>query len=188
VFVNPPTADRGNAEFHRASAYLSRFVRAQAAATSQLVGFGWVPSPTAPADFPSLQRAYWKSCLSGRPLSVSDQHCEGTIYAGRDANLAFRFWHDLTHVALEAGFDLDGELAVASAQLDVLQAAGRGPASLEYVMLHHDTIGQTICSAVAGDFPEEQACFVRRCITESLGQTVRDQVFGRWNGFTKVTS
>lgn len=164
---------QGSALLQQGTVNLSSFVRGQARATAELVGFAWLPRPDAPSDYGSLRRAYLASRLTGEPLAVSDEHSEGTIYDGADTNYAFRFWHDVTHVRLGAGFDLDGELAVAVAHLDVLRAAGWGPGTLEYGLLHADTAGQTIFGAATGAFPEEQACFARMCITDSLASAIR---------------
>jgi hypothetical protein len=47
------------------------------------------------------------------PLPINPQSAEGSIYSDVPTNIAFRAWHDGTHVALNAGFDHDGELRVA---------------------------------------------------------------------------
>lgn len=155
---------------------LNRFVRVEAANVARHVGFGWRGDPQAPADYHSLLSAYVRSRATGRPLPVSDQHSDTTIYTTAEANLAFRFWHDLTHVRLGRGFDLAGEMAVASAQLDVLRAAGLGPGSLEYELFHIDTVGQTLCGAATGEFPRDQACFARTSIELDLSRAIRAEL------------
>ena len=124
-----------NSTFDTARARLDRFVRAQAGAMRDLAGFGWQGDPHAPGDFRGLTEAYVRSQLSGVPLPVSDAHSDQTIFGSRRGNLAFRFWHDLTHLRLGRGFDLDGEIEVANAQLDVARASGFGPGTLEFELL-----------------------------------------------------
>jgi hypothetical protein len=143
---------------------------------AQIVGFGWKGDPHAPGDYRSLLRAYVRSQVSGQPLPVSDEHTEPTVYGSLEANLALRFWHDLTHVRLHQGFDLDGEIEVASAQLDVLAAAGFQPGSLEYELLHADTLGQTVCAVATGDFPKDQVCFARVSLGSSLTAAIRSEL------------
>lgn len=163
----------------QAGANLSRFVDSQAKALEVLLGFRWIARRDAPGDFTTLRRAYVRSCLSGEPLPVSDEHSAETIYGQAASNHAFRFWHDVTHIRVGCGFDLDGEIAVATAHLDVLRAAGWGPGSLEYHLLHADTLGQVLCSVATGDFPDDQVCFARRALTTSVSEAVRAEVVGR---------
>ena len=90
--------------------------------------------------------------------------------------MAFRFWHDFTHVRLGRGFDLDGEVEVATSQLDVLDAAGFRPGSLEFELFHADTLGQTISGVATGDFPSNQLCFARLSIESSLTFAIRTEM------------
>jgi hypothetical protein len=164
--------------FEVAVANLGQFVLVQATATQQLAGFGWRGGPDAPADYGGLLRAFLRSQTTGTPLPVSDRFDEPTIYGSRVANLAFRFWHDVTHVRLHRGFDLQGELDVAEAQLGVLRAAGFRSGSLEYELLHADTMGQTLCGTATGGFPQDQTCFARVAVTSSLALAIRRELAG----------
>jgi len=155
---------------------LARVVCIEAEAMARLTGFGWQGDPQAPADYRSLLTAYARSQATGCPLPVSSDHNHATIYSGAPGNLAFRFWHDVTHVRLARGFDLDGEIEVALAQLDVLRALGFRPGSLEFELLHADTLGQTLCGAATGNFPHDQLCFARSTIGSSLAQAIRAQL------------
>jgi len=155
---------------------LNRFVLVQAGATAQLVGFGWQADPDAPADYRSLLTAYVRSQVTGCPLPVSNAYTEPSIYGTTEGNLAFRFWHDVTHVRLHQGFDLDGEIEVATAQLDVLGAAGFQPGSLEFELFHADTLGQTLCGLATGDFPRDQMCFARLSLESSLTLAIRTEL------------
>lgn len=160
----------------QAGTNLSRFVDSQARAFEALFGFGWIACREAPSDFTALRRAYLRSCLTGQPLPVSDEHSAETIYGQAASNYAFRFWHDVTHVRLGCGFDLDGEIAVATAHLDVLRAAGWGPGTIEHHLLRADTLGQLLCSVATGGFPDDQACFARLALATSIPEAVRAEV------------
>jgi hypothetical protein len=172
---NRPATLLPAASFDAARGNLHRFVLIEASAMKQMVGFGWRGDPAAPADYRALLQAYIRSQLTGAPLPVSDEHIESTIYGDDEGNLAFRFWHDVTHVRLGRGFDLDGEIEVARAQLDVIEAAGFRPGSLEFELLHADTLGQTLCGAATGGFPADQTCFARLSLTSSLTWAIRHQ-------------
>ena len=164
--------------FDGARANLRRFVQIEAGASAQMVGFGWQGDPDAPADYRSLLHAYARSQLTGAPLPVSDEHMERTIYVDGVGNLAFRFWHDITHLRLGEGFDLDGEIEVSRAHLDVLAAAGFPPGSLEFELFHADTLGQTLCGVATGHFPTDQICFARLSLTSSLTWAIRHHLEG----------
>jgi len=159
-----------------ACANLDQFVFIEATAMAQMVGFAWQGDPQAPADYRGLLKAYIRSQVTGCPLPVSNGHSEPSIYEGGRGNLAFRFWHDLTHVRLHRAFDLDGEVEVANAQLDVLAAAGFGAGSLEYELFHADTLGQTLCGVATGDFPQDQLCFARLSLESSLTLAIRAEL------------
>jgi hypothetical protein len=173
---NRPAAISPAGSFETARANLRRFVLIQAGALAQMVGFGWRGDPQAPADYRSLLQAYARSQLTSAPLPVSAEHTQRTIYGDDEGILAFRYWHDVTHLRLGRGFDLDGEIEVANTHLDVLNAAGFKPGSLEFELLHADTLGQTLCGAATGGFPADQICFARLSLTSSLTWAIRNQL------------
>lgn len=107
---------------------------------------------------------------------MSNLQCEPSIYLRVEANVAFRFWHDLTHLRLGRGFDVDGEIAVAQAHLAVLRAFGWREGSIEFELLHRDTLGQTLCNALTGGFPPDQWCFARLGIATTLGTAIRREL------------
>jgi len=166
----------GNRQLADAKANLRRFIGCQAEATARLVGFRWIPTSDAPNDFLALRRAFLASSLTGRPLPVSDEHSYSTIYACPETNYAFRFWHDVVHVRLNSAFDIDGEITVARAQLDVLRAAGWGPGTLEFELLHADTLGQALCVTATGSFPPAQECFALRSVIGSVRSAIQREL------------
>jgi hypothetical protein len=169
----PDISMRGNELLKEASNNLSRFVMSQAKAFEVLLGFAWKPEKDAPSKFSTLKAAYLSSLITGNPLPVSDEHSAMTIYDSPTTNYAFRFWHDVTHIRLDQGFDLDGEMTVARSHLAVLTAAGWGEGTLEYELLRADTLGQTLCNETTGGFPLDQPCFARRAITTTIGRAIR---------------
>jgi hypothetical protein len=152
---------------------LERIVVGLATYARQLEGFGWIVDPDAPAEYDALCHAYTRSKATGCPLPVSSRHNGGTIYRSRAANVAFRFWHDLTHVKLGCDFDLEGETRVAMAQLDILRGFGFEPRSPEYRLLFADTFGQTVYNLVIESFPGDQAGFVRTATMSSIAEAIR---------------
>lgn len=155
------------------AAELERFVLGLATYAGQLEGFGWVGDPDAPSDYDTLCRAYAHSQATGSPLPVSNRHDERTIYPTSDGNMAFRFWHDVTHVKLGCDFGLEGETRVAMAQLDILRGFGFDPRSPEYRLLFADTFGQTVYNLVVENFPDDQQGFVRTALVTSLADAIR---------------
>jgi hypothetical protein len=71
---------------------------------------------------------------------------------------------------------------VAEAQLGVLRAAGFRAGSLEYELLHADTLGQTLCGAATGGFAQDQTCFARAAVTSSLALAIRSELIGNNRG------
>ena len=157
-----------------AATELERFVLGLATYAGQLEGFGWVGDPDAPNDYDALCRAYAHSKATGSPLPVSNRHDERTIYRTRAGNMAFRFWHDVTHVKLGCDFGLEGETRVAMAQLDILRGFGFDPRSPEYRLLFADTFGQTVYNLVVESFPDDQATFVHTTLADGLAEAIRE--------------
>lgn len=156
----------------RARMNLTDFVYTAAKAAAERVGFGWTPEPDAPSTYECLREAFDRSSRSGVDLPVSSLYCEGTIFAGPSANHAMRFWHDTNHVELDRGFEVDDEYEVAEFQLEVTRRAGFGHRTLEYRLMHADSIGQTYCLAVLGRFPHDQIRFAIWCVEDGLDEAV----------------
>ncbi|MEI2671068.1 MAG: hypothetical protein V9G13_08040 [Marmoricola sp.] len=142
---------------------LSRFVRQQADQTTEEVGFGWIGTPEAPATYPQLRAAFQHSVKSGDPLPVSNQYCDDTVFVEPSDNVAFRYWHDVSHCRLGLSFALPDEWELTLWHLDQLAAAGYPPPTLEYQLLRLDLLGQIILLGIAGRFPFNQGEFTRTC-------------------------
>lgn len=142
---------------------LSRFVRQQADQAAEKVGFGWIGTPEAPATYPQLRAAFAHSTKTGEPLPVSSEYCDDTVFMEPSDNVAFRFWHDVSHCRLGLSFALPDEWELTLWHLDQLLAAGYAPSSLEYQLLRLDLLGQVILLGIAGRFPFNQGEFTRTC-------------------------
>jgi len=159
---NMPASIRQRA---RARTNLSALVRCQAEAAASFYSITWEPSHAAPSTFHDLQVCVHRACSNWTAgVPVSDQFSDHTIFMSPQDNYAMRFWHDITHVRLDADFGIEGEASVAEAHLDVLASYGFGPESLEYQLLKADTLGQLWYNAATGTFPEDQSAFVHSVV------------------------
>lgn len=137
---------------------LSEFVNQQARVTTVMVGFGYRASECAPSSFSELQSEFKLSKWTCLPLRVSCLHSASSIFKP-EVNLAFRFWHDCTHISEGADFARPGEAVVAQEQLRQLEVAGYKPRSLVWQLLFCETFGQTECAHRTGSFPSDQRLF-----------------------------
>ena len=139
---------------------LSQFVELMAGQTRPRLGFGWEARLDAPNTWRDL-RAAWKHSLStGDPLPVFDGANSSAIFATPEAHLAYRFWHDITHLERNRNFTNPHELDMASYHL--LQAEKRGleRGSLPWRLLHADAVGQVLHWSVIHEFVINQRVFV----------------------------
>jgi hypothetical protein len=151
---------------------LSSFIEKLAAETAEELGVGWRASPCAPSSLAELT-AEFRSCqFSGLPVRISSLYCDSTIYVSPATNQAFRFVHDSRHVFLQAGFETEPELLVASCHLARLKRAGFGPDSIEFRLLYADTVGQTLFLAETGRFVADQQRFALRCLNLPLAAAI----------------
>lgn len=151
-------------EVVEARACLTAFVERQADETAIGVGFGWRPDSSAPNTYGALQQAFDRSMARDEDLPISDLYCDSTVYLDPQANICFRFWHDVTHVRRGLSFDLDDELELALWHLSELERAGHGPTTLPWRLLHADLVGQVHVMALCGRFPLDQWRFVLNCL------------------------
>jgi len=101
---------------------------------------------------------------TGRMI-VTDANSETTIYGRASVNVAFRAWHDATHLETGADFSLEGESAVCEAQCKrvALHASPQSfPAQARRFaeIIRAEIIGQARHFATHGVFPVAQAAFV----------------------------
>lgn len=140
------------------------------------VGIGYEPSSEAPSTFKAL-KAEWSECMrTRRPMRVYDGACEGTVYGSAPANWAFRFWHDVLHVAHGLTFKPDDEVKLGLMQVKAV-ADAFGADSLEALVMLTDTTAQTEHYRLTGRFVDDQAAFVLDVAPRiHAGLTVRQAV------------
>lgn len=139
---------------------LAGAVLQQASITKRRLGFGWKPTHVAPDTLEELRDEYRASSRSKgrRQFRVWSGGSDATVYGSPDANYAFRFWHDITHV--ESGLGLTFQEELETAQLQVNQLAGAGIPAGAVDLFRIDTQGQThYADLTGGAFPADQLAF-----------------------------
>lgn len=155
---------------------LSRFVSSQAHQAADTLGFGWLATAEAPNDFQSLLTAFRESSTTGNALAISNQHCDQTVYSSEAENVHMRFWHDTAHVRSGLTFSASDELLLAQHHLEQAEVAGFTKDSLEYQLLHADTVGQTKCLMRLHRYPDDQLGFAVRTVKYGLGPAIEFEV------------
>lgn len=146
---------------NKARSNLTRFVLDKASRLSKDLGFSYIDTEQAPNSFEDLQEAYKHSALTHDPLPVFSGASDNTIYTSKEGNWAFRFWHDITHVANGLAFTLAEEVECSSIQAEQVSKYF-GTDSLEYRLFVADTIGQSVYAALhGGEFPKDQLSYVK---------------------------
>lgn len=148
---------------------IAKFVRRTAKATGAEGGFGWVATPEAPSTYQQLRGAYAASLATGQPLPISSLNSEDSVFLEPEDNIAFRFWHDVSHVRLGLSFALADELELATWHLVQAERAGFAPSSLGYRLLEADHVGQVLMQALGGRFPFNQEAFVLTYARHGVG-------------------
>lgn len=105
------------------------------------------------------------------PIPVFDGGCELTIYSEPKINHAFRAWHDRTHLRIDAGFDYDGEFAVALSHRASVRGAGLALSDAKAIMF--DTIGQYRYYQTHNAYIHNQALFVAACFKVGIREACR---------------
>jgi hypothetical protein len=174
--------DHQQREIEVARRTLSDFMLNRAFETSEAVGFSWKGAPDAPDRYDVLCAAYDHSVSTAEPLPISSEHNDSVIYTSAEANISFRFVHDVNHVQRGLSFVIVDELELAMWHLRDLEREGFEPSSLPWRMLHADLIGQAQLMAITRSFPVDQHRFVRRCLDDGfelgLIAEARDQMDG----------
>lgn len=144
--------------------------------TKREIGFGWVGTKDAPSTYQQLRGAYQRSVATGEPLPVSNEHCRTAIFPLESDNVAFRFWHDVSHVRLGLSFSLGDELELALRHLTAIKQAGHHEDSPVHQLLSTDLFSQIACNAIAGRFPADQAVFVADCYQRGLWSALLSEI------------
>ena len=102
---------------------------------SQLLPWGYAPTPHAPNSYHELKLAAVQSHNNHAPLPVLSLNAE-SIYPNYQTGIALRAWHDYLHLSLRKPFTLKGELAVTVEHLRSLTDP------IARVLLYFDTYAQ----------------------------------------------
>lgn len=154
---------------------LTDFVQDLAAETATEFGFGWRASTCSPDTLDEVTAEFRSSQITGLPVRVSSLYCDRTIYVAPADNIAYRFVHDSRHVFLQAGFDKESELLVASCHLARLRRAGFGPDSIEHRLMYADTVGQVLYLDETGEYVINQLRFALRCLDRPLQLAIEEE-------------
>lgn len=154
----------------------ARFVRVQAARTAGRLGFGWHGTSQAPSTYQQLRAAFARSVETGAPLPVSEQNAASVVFPDATDNVAFRFWHDVSHVERGLSFRAEDELELALWHLAQLEDAGYDRTSLVHRLAEADTVGQVLLHAVAKQFAHDQLACLHGCIGSGLAAGVLAEI------------
>ena len=105
------------------------------------------------------------------PFQVSSDYCDRTIYdrcakyQGTAVNIAFRAWHDATHIAHRLTTSTRDEV-----ELGLLHVAAID-GKQERAIIFADTVGQTLHYERFNSFPLDQAALIQEIIGQSIAQT-----------------
>lgn len=155
-----PRLDFTEGELLQARIELTEFVILMADQTAARLGFGWVSRPDAPNTWRDLKAAWTRSLATGEPLPVSDDACDNVILASPEANVAYRFWHDVTHLERDRNFTNQHELDMAVYHLWEAERHGLERGSLPWRLLHADAVGNVLHWAVRREYLIDQRTFI----------------------------
>lgn len=139
---------------------LSKFVREQALKITRINHINFEESEQAPETYEDICIEFSRAKTLNKPVRVFKGASDNTIYDTPATNWSFRFWHDYLHYSRELDFSMQGEKLVGAIQCaNVISEFGLG--SLEYQLMHIDTIGQVNHYAKTGKFVDNQLEFAR---------------------------
>lgn len=146
----------------RAGQNLGAFMIELQAATFDATGVMPMPCSDAPNNYGELLQAAarWQYALGDVFLPVWDGASDDSIYGSAAANHAFRYWHDMGHIAHHCSFTPEDEIRLQFDHHLPIVADHFGVDSLEYRMYFADTVGQIEYISANGKFPSNQAAFV----------------------------
>lgn len=163
--------------------WLADLVLTKASESAERVGFGWRASPQAPDTYEGLIAEFTECQAAGRDMRVGGVNAIPSIYGSARATFAMRFWHDVTHVEMEADFGFNGEMRVAEALLADVVTAGMDQGTLAWHLMRADTVGQNyVFVMTGGGFVPNQLDFATTAVKVNLPYAVLaavEQIEGR---------
>lgn len=155
-----------------ARATVTAFVWERAEATRERTGVAWLFTADAPNTYRELRRAWDASLAEGAPLPISNTGCESVIFTEPEANAAYRYWHDVTHLERERNFTNPHELDMATFHLWDAEQHGLTRGSLAWRLLHADAIGNVLHWAVFRDYVLNQEVFILNAVRFGLDRAL----------------
>lgn len=145
--------------------------------TAKRVGFGWRASPDAPDNYDALLTEFTECTVTGRDMRVGKVNAIPSVFGSARATFAMRFWHEVTHVEMDADFGFFGEMAVAKAHLAGAVNAGMPESSLAWQLMRADTVGQNyVYVMTGGGFVPDQLAFAMAAVRSNLPLAVLEAV------------
>jgi hypothetical protein len=144
---------------------LTKFVEAKALRYSQRFGVSYAPHGRAPETLLEIQQAYRHSLIHSTHFPIWDGASDNTIYLTPEANYAFRFWHDMLHLALFADTVVVDEIELGHIHVGCVMAEF-GMYSLEAALMRADTIEQSKYCEEHGHFPVDQLRFAKERVKD----------------------
>lgn len=132
----------------------------------ECIGRGWnyYLTEDAPETFREL-----KERSKGLTIPIASYGSDSSIY-GNHVNSLFRFWHDVTHLELDEGFSVDGELKVIGQHLKEAKEFRLSPLTMD--ILKADTEGQVLYYDRHKEFVRNQSAFIDSCLQHGIGVAV----------------
>lgn len=143
---------------------LTEFVWERADATRARTGVDWAFTPDAPNTYKALRQAWETSLSTGAALPVLNDHSESVIFTEPEGNLAYRYWHDVTHLERERNFTNPHELDMATFHLWDAERHGLTRGSLPWRLLHADAVGNVLHWSVYREYVRDQRVFVLNAV------------------------
>ena len=121
-------------------------------------------------DAPETWDALMKYKASKR-LPIASHSSDSAIYSSADYNYKFRFWHDVTHLELNADFSYEGEILTAEKHLKEGQEWGLSELAID--ILKADSVGQVeYYHHHDGLFVDNQEAFVQSCLRLGIRKAI----------------
>jgi len=133
---------------------------------NECVGRGWnfYLTSDAPETFKDL-----KEQTVNMRIPIADYGSDKSIYS-KYVNSLFRFWHDVTHLELDKGFSVDGEMAVINEHLKAGRELRLSPLAMD--ILEADTKGQVLYYDRHKEFVDNQKAFVDSCVQHGIRRAI----------------
>jgi len=149
-----------HADLTAARAELTEFVQLMADQTRRRTGIDWYPTPDAPNTWKALQATWTNSQVHGVPLPIFDGACQDVIFLRPEDNIAYRYWHDVTHLERDRSFQNPDELDMANFHLWEAERHGLERGSLPWRLLQADAVGNVVHWAVLRRYVTNQQVFI----------------------------